>query len=207
MTEISPYKLASVLLQYPAESLFAGVDQLGAAAAATSPRATKQAFGRFLDWLATTPPHQVAQHYVETFDLRRQCTLYLTYHRYGDTRQRGMAILTFVAAYRAAGLLPCTNELPDYLPVVLDFAAAHPRGEALLRAHRADLELIHRGLTKADTPYVHVVDAVRACLPKLTRHDLSIIERIEADPPFEQVGLEPFAPPEYVTGTGRESAR
>jgi nitrate reductase delta subunit len=35
----------------------------------------------------------VAQHYVQTFDLRRRCALYLTYYRYGDTRKRGMAMI------------------------------------------------------------------------------------------------------------------
>ncbi len=50
---------------------------------------------------------------METFDLRRRCALYLTYYRYGDTRKRGMAMLAFKAAYRAAGLEPTDSELPD----------------------------------------------------------------------------------------------
>ncbi|MBX6356246.1 MAG: nitrate reductase molybdenum cofactor assembly chaperone [Micromonosporaceae bacterium] len=208
MTPVSPYKLASVLLQYPAAALFTGLDQLESAAAETSPRATREALGRFLGWLATTGPTEVAQHYVDTFDLHRRCALYLTYHRYGDTRRRGMAMLAFTAAYRAAGLRPCTDELPDYLPVVLDFAAVHPRGEALLCGHRAELELVGRALARAGTPYAHLVDAVRARLPRLTRRDLALVERAgAAGPPTEQVGLEPFAPPGYVTGTEREVTR
>ena len=119
MTHVNPYKLASVLLQYPAAALFTGLDELDAAAAGASPKATREAFRRFLGWLAATPPTEVAQHYVETFDLRRRCALYLTYHRHGDTRTRGTAMLAFTAAYRAAGLRPSTDELPDYLPVVL----------------------------------------------------------------------------------------
>ena len=87
---VSPFKLASVLLQYPTTALFEGLSHL-AAAAAGSPRASREAFGRFLAWLAATPPDEVVRHYVETFDLRRRCALYLTYYRYGDTRKRGMA--------------------------------------------------------------------------------------------------------------------
>jgi nitrate reductase delta subunit len=201
MSGVSPYKLASVLLQYPTAELFAGLDQLDAAATDASPRAGREAFTRFLGWLAATPPTEVAQHYVETFDLRRRCALYLTYHRHGDTRKRGMAMLTFTAAYRAAGFEPATGELPDYLPVVLDFAALHARGETLLRSHRADLELIRRALRRNGTPYADVVDAVCACLPKLSRRDLALVHRVgETGPPAEQVGLEPFAPPEYLTG-------
>ena len=126
---VSPYKLASVLLQYPTTALFEGIAELDAAAAQTSPRASREAFARFLLWLRATPPTEVGQHYVETFDLRRRCALYLTYYRYGDTRKRGMSMLTFKTAYRAAGLHPSDDELPDYLPMVLDFAALAPRGE------------------------------------------------------------------------------
>jgi len=183
--EVSPLKLASVLLQYPTAALFAGLDHLDAVAAATGPRATRQAFGRFLAWLRATPPDQVAQHYVDTFDLRRRCALYLTYYRFGDTRRRGMAMLEFKAAYRAAGFEPSDAELPDYLPMVLDFAALTPRGAALLRRHRAD--------------------AICAQLPRLGRRDLVLVRKaLQGDgPPREEVGLEPFAPPGYLTGEVR----
>ena len=163
---VSPYKLASVLLQYPTTALFAGIGELDAAAAQASPRASRDAFARFLLWLRATPPTQVGQHYVETFDLRRRCALYLSYYRYGDTRKRGMSMLTFKTAYRAAGFDPSDDELPDYLPMVLDFAALAPRGEKLLRAHRADLELLRRALDQAATPYVDVVAAICALLPR-----------------------------------------
>jgi nitrate reductase delta subunit len=200
---VSAYKLASVLLQYPTTALFEGIDQLDAAAASVSRRPSREAFTRFLGWLRATPRTNVAQHYVELFDLRRRCALYLTYYRYGDTRKRGMAMVGFKAAYRAAGLDPRDDELPDYLPMVLDFAAAAPRGDRLLRAHRADLELLHRALVQAGTPYADVVAAVSEQLPGLGRRESSLVHAAwEAGPPREEVGLEPFAPPEYLTGYG-----
>ncbi|HEU5416418.1 MAG TPA: nitrate reductase molybdenum cofactor assembly chaperone [Streptosporangiaceae bacterium] len=201
---ISPYKLASVLLQYPTIALFDGLGQL-AEAARDAPRSSREPFGIFLQWLGRTSPDTVARHYVETFDLRRRCALYLTYYRYGDTRKRGMAMLAFKAAYRAAGFDPVKGEgepggeLPDYLPLVLDFAALHPRGEKLLRSHRADLELLQRGLREAPSPYADVVAAVCAQLPALRRLDHALVQRFwESGPPAEDVGLEPFAPPEYL---------
>ena len=102
---VSPFKVASVLLQYPTVALFDGLGQLAEAVSA-GPRATQRPFGIFLDWLSGTSPDTVARHYVETFDLRRRCALYLTYYRYGDTRKRGMAMVAFKAAYRDAGLSP-----------------------------------------------------------------------------------------------------
>src|SRR5215471_4767152 len=210
------YKLASVLLQYPTRALFDGLDELDAAAR-SGPRAARGHLAAFLAWLRATPPHEVAQHYVETFDLRRRCALYLTYYRHGDTRRRGMAMLEFKAAYRAAGFEPVDEwsgpgrwagggELPDYVPLVLDFAALHPRGEKLLRAHRADLELLLRALRQAGSPYADVLEAVCAQLPGLRRPDLARIRQAwQQGPPAEEVGLEPFAPPGYLSG--QEAAR
>ena len=150
----------------------------------------------------------MAQHYVETFDLRRRCALYLTYYRYGDTRKRGMAMLAFKTAYRDAGFIPSEDELPDYLPMVLDFAALTAAGERLLRSHRADLELLRRALAKADSPYGDVVAAVCAQLPRLGRRELGLVLTAwEAGPPREEVGLEPFAPPEYLAGPGGRRER
>ena len=194
-------KLASVLLQYPTLALFDGLDRLGAFAGETGPKSARQSFDRFLDWLRATPPERVAQHYVDTFDLRRRCTLYLTYFRYGDTRKRGMAMVTFKAAYRDAGFVPPDDELPDYLPMVLDFATLCPRGQRLLSGQRTGLELLRRSLETAESPYADVVAAVIAGLPGLGRRELGQVRAAwESGPPEEEVGLEPFAPPEYLSG-------
>ena len=68
---VSPYKLASVLLQYPTMAVFDGLGEL-AEAASSGPRASRDPFGIFLQWLSRTSPDTVARHYVETFDLRRR---------------------------------------------------------------------------------------------------------------------------------------
>jgi nitrate reductase delta subunit len=201
MSDTAAYKLASVLLQYPTGALFDGLGELGAFAATTSPRPARDAFTRFLDWLGTTAPAEVAQHYVQTFDLRRRCALYLTYYRYGDTRKRGLAMVAFKTAYRDAGFVPSEAELPDYLPMVLEFAALSDRGRRLLRSRRGDVELLRRALARAESPYEDVVAAVCAQLPRLTRGELrQVLAAWETGPPREEVGLEPFAPPDYLAG-------
>ena len=195
------FKLASVLLQYPTAALFGGLDELAAYTADCGPRPARESFGRFLGWLRATPPSDVAEHYVRTFDLRRRCALYLTYYRYGDTRKRGMAMVVFKTAYRDAGFVPSEEELPDYLPMVLEFASLSERGERLLHGHRGDLELLRRALAKAESPYEDVVAAVAAALPKLGRREIGqVLAAWESGPPREEVGLEPFAPPEYMSG-------
>ncbi|MEO7979863.1 MAG: molecular chaperone TorD family protein [Sporichthyaceae bacterium] len=106
-----------------------------------------------------------------------------------------MAMLAFKTAYRTAGFDPCDEELPDYLPMVLEFAAMAPRGQQLLRSWRADLELLRKALQEAETPYADVLEAVCAQLPGLGRRDLAVVrQHFDAGPPHEEVGLEPFAP-------------
>ena len=198
---VGTFKLASVLLQYPTRAVFEGLDQLDEVAARVSARDSRDAFARFLGWLRGTAPRDVAEHYVATFDLRRRCALYLTYYRYGDTRKRGMAMLGFKTAYRGANFVPTDDELPDYLPLVLEFAALSSRGVGLLRSCRADLELLRKALQHAETPYADLIEAVCAELGKLRRRDLKLVhQHWESGPPHEDVGLEPFAPPEYLSG-------
>jgi nitrate reductase delta subunit len=96
--------------------------------------------------------------------------------------------------------------MPDYLPMVLDFAALCPRGQRLLSGQRADLELLRRNLAKASSPYADVVAAVIADLPGLGKRELDQVRAAwESGPPSEEVGLEPFAPPEYLAGYGTGS--
>lgn len=200
---VSPFKLASVLLQYPTSAVLDGLDTLDAAVVDVPRRETREQLRQFLTWLRGTPATEVAQHYVETFDLRRRCALYLTYYRFGDTRKRGMAMLAFKTAYRVEHFEPTDAELPDYLPLVLEFASLSPRGVDLLRSRRADLELLRKALEEAGSPYLSLVCAVCAELPRLRRRDLGVVRaHWEKGPPHEDVGLErgtePFAPPEYL---------
>ncbi len=205
---VGVFKLASVLLQYPTRSLFDGLGVLDEAVAGVRRKASREPLARFVGWLRGTPPDSVARHYVETFDLRRRCALYLTYFRYGDTRKRGMSMLSIKTAYRTAGFTPSEEELPDYLPQVLEFASLCPAGEKLLRSHRADLELLRRALQRAETPYLDIVEAVCAQLPGLGRRELSAVSKAwETGPPTEEVGLEPFAPPEYMSGYGKAASQ
>ncbi|MGH3445395.1 MAG: nitrate reductase molybdenum cofactor assembly chaperone, partial [Nocardioidaceae bacterium] len=104
MSPVSVYKLGSVLLQYPTTAIFEDLDHLSGVVDQVPARKCRESLADFVGWLGRTPATEVAQHYVETFDLRRRCALYLTYFRFGDTRKRGMAMLSFKSAYRAAGL-------------------------------------------------------------------------------------------------------
>lgn len=196
---VGPFKLASVFLRYPTVELHDGGPYCRDLVRGLEPAVCRPFFARFLDWLVATPAAEVAETYVATFDLSKRRTLYLTYYRYGDTRKRGMSLVTFKETYRRAGFVPVTDELPDYLPIVLEFADLSPKGRSLLTAHRAELEVLRGALQHIGSPYVELIDAVTVLLPRLQRPDRVLVERLRRDgPPHEEVGVEPFAPPEYL---------
>jgi nitrate reductase molybdenum cofactor assembly chaperone NarJ/NarW len=198
-------QVASLLLGYP-DDLLIQRQPLLRAATALLPAQLSGPLGRFLDHLETTPLTELQAAYVETFDLRRRCSLYLTYYAYGDTRKRGMALLQFKHLYGRAGLRLTDGELPDHLAVVLEFTATGDaaRGERLLTEHRAGLELIRLALQEQRSPWAAVLEAVSATLPPVEAADRAAVLRLaQQGPPAEEVGLDPygatpFAPPEYL---------
>jgi nitrate reductase delta subunit len=195
------YKLCSLLLQYPDAELLAARDELLAAIDALERSAAAAPLERFVSWWLDMEPLALQQHYVETFDLDRRCGLYLTFYGEGDRRERGTALLRLKRLYRAAGLPLEGTELPDFLPVMLEFAAAAPdgRGELVLREHRAAIELLRLSLRDRESPYADVVEAVNATLGELSAADRArAVKLAAAGPPRELVGLEPFAPPEVM---------
>jgi nitrate reductase delta subunit len=189
----------SLALDYPSEEVDAALD---AAARAPDP-----ALAPFWSWREDTPPGERRRRYVETFDLDRRTSLHLTYYVHGDTRKRGLALLRLKRLYAAAGLPLDADELPDFLPLVLEFAAVAPNGygATALGEHRLALELLRRQLTELESPWACTVEALCASLPRLGPIERDRLARLLAEgPPGEQVGLEPFAPPEVMpTGARR----
>jgi nitrate reductase molybdenum cofactor assembly chaperone NarJ/NarW len=196
-----PYRLLSLLLQYPDTALLDARASISNAIEALPRSKVREALERFLKYFGEVDATAAQQHYVETFDLQRRSSLYLTFFTHGDTRARGRALLALKRLYRSAGLELEAAELPDYLPVVLEFAAAAPPevGRRLLAEHRHALELIRAHLTEAASPYRHLLDAVCAAMPRLDAAGVRAVARLASEgPPAEHVGLEPFVARGFV---------
>lgn len=199
------WQCASLLLAYPDAQL---AERLGIVAelraAAADP--TAELLARTASALAATPPMRAASEYVETFDLRRRSTLYLTYWTAGDTRNRGREMHAFAQAYLDAGVRPPADEAPDHLPVVLEFAATvDPAvGRRLLVEHRVPIDVLCDGLTERGSPYAHAIAAVCRTLPAVSDQEARRAQRLaQAGPPTETVGLQPFTltmPPRRAEG-------
>jgi nitrate reductase molybdenum cofactor assembly chaperone NarJ/NarW len=201
----SAYKLCSLALQYPDEELVAGRDELAAAVAELPAGHVRDALGLFFAWFVRAPPLELAQHYVKTFDLHKRTGLYVTFYSHGERRERGLVLLRLKKLYGAAGLPPDGPELPDYLPLMLEFAAgaAPEHGDLVMREHRPALEVIRLSLCEQRSPYVHVLEGVCELVGGLSASERLSLQRLLAQgPPQELVGLEPFAPPEVMPGVG-----
>ena len=190
-------KLLAVLLAYPDDALLAGLPELRAAAAEL-PRGEQRTLQPVLNGLESTPLSELRRAYVETFDFDRRCGLHLTYHVHGDRRQRGLELVRLKRRYAEAGIPLEGSELPDYLPVVLEFTSLRPdEGREVLTSFRGVLELIRAALRDRGSLYAGVLDALCSALPQPTAAQLREMQRLaEEGPPAELVGLASLDVPE-----------
>jgi nitrate reductase molybdenum cofactor assembly chaperone NarJ/NarW len=201
-------QVAGLVLQYPDDALRRDLPMLRTAVAGL-PAPVAGPLAGLLDHLARTPPDVLAADYVATFDLSRRHALHLTYFTHGDTRKRGLALLRIKQTYRRFGFSlddsGDDSELPDHLSVVLEFAATvdADAGTRLLEEHRAGLELLGLALAEAGSPYAGATTAVSATLSPLRGSVREAVARLAAEgPPGEEVGLDPYVPPE-ISGARR----
>ncbi len=187
------HQAAAWCLSYPDETF---VDALGTIARALHEQPATGAVERLIGFIDGTHGRALAslqEEYVEVFDLSRKHALYLSYWTDGDTRRRGEVLGAFKQRYRDSGHLVDTHgELPDYLPMVLEFAATvDPQaGAELLQAYRPSIELLRIALTELGSPYSLVVESVCATLPGASPRDRAEVMRMAGlGPPTERVGI------------------
>ena len=183
--------LASLLLDYPDARWFERLDVF-ASNAAVLPASVREVLERFIGRAREAGASDLQKMYVSTFDLKRKCSLYLSYYATGDTRRRGTALVTFLDAYRAAGWEFDAPELPDYLPAVLEFSARSQSdvADAVLAAHREGVEVLRAALEGMDSPWADVVRAVTLSLPKVDQRTRErVLALVNQGPPTETVGL------------------
>jgi nitrate reductase delta subunit len=137
---------------------------------------------------------EVEQGYVDLFDRGRATSLHLFEHVHGDSRDRGPAMIDLVKTYEQGGLLldpdKIGGELPDYLPVVLEFASTLPASQ--MREFIGEiahiLNAIHAALLKRRSLYAHVLAAVL----EIGQHPVESVE-VPEDEDIDAAWAEPEA--------------
>jgi nitrate reductase molybdenum cofactor assembly chaperone NarJ/NarW len=175
------------LLVYPTAELKAAVPELRAAVAdegalSAKHRATLETLFAALERDALI---DAQERYVALFDLGRGNSLHLFEHIYGDSRERGQAMVALAERYRGRGLAVAANELPDYLPLVLEYISVAPaeEGRELLSEIAHVIEALGTRLAKRNSPYAGVFAALGSLAGKRLHSTADLVEIDDDDSP------------------------
>ena len=126
-------KLLAFLLEYPAPAWHAELADLHQVIQTVIDSQRRELLQNFLSYAKTTPPLKLQEIYTAAFDLEPATSLHLTYHLLGDSEDRGKALARLLWVYHREGYDAVIGELPDYLPMILEFLALCPEpGDAAM---------------------------------------------------------------------------
>jgi nitrate reductase delta subunit len=182
------YQMLSLLLQYPEAEL---VDALRDIECVLEARpAWRERLQPLLAYLGTTPLIDLQQDYVATFDRNPAHSLHLFEHVHGESRDRGQAMVDLIEEYRRHGLEMAGDELPDYVPLFLEFLSQLPDDDARRLLGDAVDVLAHvaRKLGASGSPYAAVLALLAEASP--------VAPRPLTEPPVRDMdeALETFGP-------------
>lgn len=157
-------KTLSVLLCYPDSELYHALPEIGQALQAddTLPSEHKMAVQQLMTDFQATDLIKLQENYVLLFDRGRQLSLHIFEHIHGESRDRGQAMVDLMTMYQNNGFEMNAHELPDYLPLFLEYLAQRPHDEAkeLLSHIVSILHSLAQRLEAKQSPYFVIFDAL-----------------------------------------------
>jgi nitrate reductase delta subunit len=141
-----------------------------------------------IDSLASAEPLEIEADYVELFDRSRNTSLHLFEHVHGDSRDRGPAMIDLAQTYEKAGLYLAPDELPDYLPAVLQFVSTQPPREA--RAFLGEMAHIFNALFGALQQRKSAYASVLGALLELAGEKAQAV-KLAVEPALDESWIEP----------------
>ena len=181
-------KAISLLLSYPTKELQVAMPEIGAVLASDTrlTAAARRDLRPLVDALRTQDIYDLEEQYVLLFDRSRTLSLNLFEHVHGESRDRGGAMVSLIETYREAGFEPVTSELPDHLPVLLEFLATRPFNEAreTLTDAAHIFEAVLTRLIRRESPYAAVFTAlIQVAGAKANKNAVAeLLEQPEDDP-------------------------
>ncbi len=138
---------------------------------------------RLIEEIETGDLFDLQERYVLLFDRTRSLSLHLFEHLHGESRDRGQALVDLAQLYERHGLVIGARELPDYLPLFLEFLSTLPLDEAqaLLSEPLHILQVLEQRLTKRQSPYASVFQALAAVANSKPSAEASFAVSTEAD--------------------------
>lgn len=155
------FSVLSALLGYPEQAFIEALPELSEAL----PAEIRQVLAPVFEHLqGTTDLIDLQEHYVATFDRRAAHSLHLFEHVHGESRDRGQAMVDLQHEYLKHGLAPDTTELPDYVPLFLEFLGQIPpdAADALLGDAIHVLARLGDKLAESQSPYACIFVQLRS---------------------------------------------
>ncbi len=153
-------KAFSLILSYPTRELQHAMPEIAAVMASDTrlTAAARRALRPLVEELSGRDIYDLEEQFVLLFDRSRTLSLNLFEHVHGESRDRGGAMVSLVETYREGGFDPVTSELPDHLPVLLEFLATRPFVEAqeTLADAAHIFEALNARLVRRESPYAAV---------------------------------------------------
>jgi nitrate reductase molybdenum cofactor assembly chaperone NarJ/NarW len=163
-------KVLAALLVYPDRELIESLDEMAALLEAEGalPTRERRALEGLIADLRDGDLMDVQARYVALFDHSRSLSLHLYEHSHGESRDRGQAMVNLLSYYRSKGLDPGASELPDFLPLFLEFLSTRPVDEARALLDQAVdvVALLRARLERRGAPYAVVFRAIEALAPR-----------------------------------------
>lgn len=157
-------KAISLILSYPTVELQKAMPEITAVIQSDTRMTAlcRRSLAPLLGALETADIFDLQETYVGLFDRSRTLSLNLFEHVHGESRDRGGAMVSLVETYREAGFDPATSELPDHLPVLLEFLAMRPAAEVheILNDAGHILKALSTRLTRRESAYASVFAAL-----------------------------------------------
>ncbi len=158
------FRALGALLSYPRGELREALSEIADAIRSSTlvrPEDRAAILG-LIELLASADPLWAEERYVELFDRQRATSLNLFEHVHGEARDRGAAMVELKTIYEQAGFRLAANELPDYLPVVLEYLSCRDMAEAreMLGDCAHILRVIGEALRDRGSPYSAVFKAL-----------------------------------------------
>jgi nitrate reductase delta subunit len=206
------FRVLSALLAYPSPDLIAAKDAFAAVldAEALVATAERAALDTLVDEIAQGEIYDLQERYGLLFDRTRSLSLHLFEHVHGESRDRGQAMVDLLALYETEGLYAARSELPDFLPLFLEFLSTQPLPKA--REHLAQtahiLEAIAERLAKRDSSYEAVFRTlVTLSVARPERSDVEALLQGPDPDPMDLAALDAAWEEEEVRfGPGAQSA-
>ncbi len=176
-------KILSALLCYPQPEIQAAMGEMAEALEQERllPERERRALWALMRQMAQTDLMELQERYIRLFDRGRALSLHLFEHVHGESRDRGQAMVNLLEVYRQHGFELNARELPDYIPLFLEYLAQRPDGEALdlLADALHVIALLGARLAERGSDYHVVFDALSALVGEPA--DIADIRRQVAD--------------------------